>query len=77
MARTSLFTPAQMGAITLKHRVVMPPLSRLSAQWPSGVPSALNLEYYSSAPRTGADLHRGDGDLPDRSRLQGRAWNLQ
>jgi len=47
MARTSLFTPAQMGAITLKHRVVMPPLSRLRAQWPSGVPSALNLEYYS------------------------------
>jgi N-ethylmaleimide reductase len=25
----------------------MPPLSRLRAQWPSGVPSDLNLEYYS------------------------------
>ena len=47
MTRTTLFTPVQIGAITLKHRVVMPPLSRLRAQWPSGVPSDLNLEYYS------------------------------
>jgi N-ethylmaleimide reductase len=47
MARTTLFTPVQIGAITLKHRVVMPPLSRLRAEWPSGVPSHLNLEYYS------------------------------
>jgi N-ethylmaleimide reductase len=47
MPRTTLFTPVQIGAITLKHRVVMPPLSRLRAQWPSGVPSDLNLEYYS------------------------------
>ena len=47
MARTTLFTPVQIGAITLKHRGVMPPLSRLRAQWPSGVPSDLNLEYYS------------------------------
>jgi hypothetical protein len=27
-----LFTPAQIGRITLKHRVVMPPMSRLRAQ---------------------------------------------
>jgi len=55
MARTMLFTPVQIGAITLKHRVVMPPLSRLRAQWPSGVPSDLNLEYYSQ--------HASDGGL--------------
>jgi N-ethylmaleimide reductase len=42
-----LFTAVQVGAITFKHRVVMPPLSRLRAEWPSGVPSDLNLEYYS------------------------------
>ena len=42
-----LFTPVQVGAITLKHRIVMPPLSRLRAEWPSGVPSDLMLEYYS------------------------------
>ena len=42
-----LFTPVQVGAISPKHRVVMPAMSRLRAQWPSGVPSDLMLEYYS------------------------------
>jgi N-ethylmaleimide reductase len=46
-ARSALFSPVQIGAITLKHRIVMRPLSRLRAQWPSGAPSDLNLEYYS------------------------------
>ena len=46
-AHNKLFVPVQVGAITLKHRVVMPPLSRLRAEWPSGVPSDLNVEYYS------------------------------
>jgi N-ethylmaleimide reductase len=41
-----LITPIQIGPITLKHRVVMPPMSRLRAQWPSGIPSDLQLEYY-------------------------------
>lgn len=42
-----LFTPVQLGAVTLKHRVVMPALSRLRAHWPSAVPSDLMLEHYS------------------------------
>lgn len=42
-----LFTPVQVGPFMLKHRVVMPPMSRLRAQWPSGIPSDLQLEYYS------------------------------
>jgi len=41
-----LFTRIQIGPITPKHRVVMPPMSRLRAQWPSGIPSDLQLEYY-------------------------------
>ncbi len=44
---SALFTPVRVGAIELKHRVVMPPMSRLRAHWPSGVPSDLMLEYYS------------------------------
>ena len=43
----TLFSPAQIGALTLKHRIVMPPMSRLRAEWPSGTPSALMLDYYS------------------------------
>src|SRR6266436_9876873 len=41
-----VFTPIQIGPITLKHRVVMPPMSRLRTQWPSSIPSDLQLEYY-------------------------------
>jgi N-ethylmaleimide reductase len=48
-----LFTPVQVGAITLKHRIVMPAMSRLRAQWPSGVPSDLMLEYYSQRASVG------------------------
>jgi N-ethylmaleimide reductase len=42
-----LFTPVQIGPITLKHRVVMPPMSRLRAQPGTGIPSDLQLEYYT------------------------------
>jgi N-ethylmaleimide reductase len=42
-----LFTPIQIGPIRLKHRVVMPPMSRLRAQPGTGIPSDLQLEYYS------------------------------
>lgn len=43
----TLFMPIQIGKITLKHRIVMAPLTRLRAHRPSGVPSDLMLEYYS------------------------------
>jgi N-ethylmaleimide reductase len=42
-----LFTSVQVGPLTLKHRIVMPPMSRLRAQPGSGIPSDLMLEYYS------------------------------
>jgi N-ethylmaleimide reductase len=42
-----LFTPVQIGPMTLKHRVVMPPMSRLRAQAGTGIPSDLQLEYYT------------------------------
>jgi N-ethylmaleimide reductase len=38
-------TPVQIGSMTLKHRIVMAPLTRLRAQRPSGIPSDLQLEY--------------------------------
>lgn len=42
-----LFTPVQIGEITLQHRVVMAPLTRLRAVLPGGIPSDLMREYYS------------------------------
>jgi N-ethylmaleimide reductase len=51
-----LFTPAQLGTLSLKHRIVLPPLSRLRAHWPSAVPSELMLEYYSQRTSDGGLL---------------------
>ena len=33
LARNELFAPVQIGVITLKYRVVIPPLCRLRAEW--------------------------------------------
>ena len=41
-----LFTPTQLGALSLKHRVVMPPLTRLRSRQPGDVPQDMNAVYY-------------------------------
>ena len=42
-----LFTPVQVGAVTLLHRVVMAPLTRSRSEQPGGIPGNLMLEYYT------------------------------
>jgi N-ethylmaleimide reductase len=42
----ALFVPLQLGAIHLKHRVVMAPLTRSRSVQPDSVPGALMKEYY-------------------------------
>jgi N-ethylmaleimide reductase len=46
MSGTTLFTPLKLGAHTLKHRVIMAPLTRMRATRPGNVANALNAEYY-------------------------------
>jgi len=46
-ADRKLFSPVQIGAITLQHRVVMSPLTRSRSEQPGDVPGPLMLEYYS------------------------------
>jgi N-ethylmaleimide reductase len=41
-----LFTPVQLGPLSLKHRVVMAPLTRSRATQPGDIPNALMAEYY-------------------------------
>ncbi|MCU1312689.1 MAG: alkene reductase, partial [Acidobacteriaceae bacterium] len=41
-----LLSPLQVGALALKHRVVMAPLTRMRSAQPGDVPRALNVEYY-------------------------------
>ncbi len=45
--RLALFTPVELGAIKLKHRVVMAPLTRSRSVQPGNIPADLMLEYYS------------------------------
>ena len=44
---SALFTPVQLGAIKLRHRVVMAPLTRSRSIQPNSVPGDLMAEYYS------------------------------
>ncbi len=41
-----LFTPVDFGALHLKHRVVMAPLTRMRARPQTNAPYSLNAEYY-------------------------------
>ncbi len=41
-----LFTPVQLGAISLKHRVVMAPLTRSRSEQPGNIPGDLMAEQY-------------------------------
>src|SRR5260221_7423619 len=42
-----LFTPVQIGAICLKHRVVMAPLTRSRSEQPGDIPGELMAQYYA------------------------------
>jgi len=49
----SLFAALQMGAYTIKHRVVMAPLTRMRASEPGEAPTALNATYYGQRASNG------------------------
>ncbi len=48
-----LFSPLQLGEVTLAHRVVMAPLTRMRSRQPGNVPQDLNVEYYSQRATSG------------------------
>jgi N-ethylmaleimide reductase len=47
MTTSSLFIPLSIGPLTLKHRVVMAPLTRSRSEQPGDVPGDLMREYYT------------------------------
>lgn len=51
----SLFSPLKLGAVTLAHRVVMAPLTRMRAG-PGNVPTAMNARYYAQRATPGGLL---------------------
>ena len=48
-----LFSPAKLGSITLKNRMVMAPLTRSRAPKDSGAPQQLNATYYAQRATAG------------------------
>jgi N-ethylmaleimide reductase len=51
-----LFSPLQLGAYQLKHRVALAPLTRMRAEKPSLAPRPLNAEYYAQRATPGGLL---------------------
>ncbi len=48
-----LFSPLQLGEVTLAHRVVMSPLTRQRSAQPGNVPQDMNVDYYSQRATNG------------------------
>ena len=46
MTSSALFSPLKLGALALKHRIVMAPLTRMRADQPANAAHDLNAEYY-------------------------------
>src|ERR1700761_7491648 len=51
-----LFTPVQLGALKLQHRVVMAPLTRSRSQQPGSIPGDLMKTYYTQRASQGGLL---------------------
>jgi N-ethylmaleimide reductase len=56
---SSLFEPLTLGDLTLRHRVVMAPLTRMRATPPGDVPNDLMLEYYRQRSVAGLIVSEG------------------
>ena len=66
MSDTNLFTPGRLGALQLRNRIMMAPMTRNRAL-PGGIPSDLTLEYY--AQRASAGLILSEGVAPSGTGL--------
>jgi len=65
-----LFSPVQIGAITLQHRVVMAPLTRSRSVQPGDIPGGLMVEYYSQRASEGGLIISEATSIS----LSGRGW---
>jgi len=68
--KATLFTPVQIGAIKLKHRVVMAPLTRSGSIQPASVPGDLMAEYYRQRASDGGFIISEATNIS----ITGRGW---
>lgn len=71
MQHRSLFEPTSLGAITLKNRIVMPPLTRQRSAQPGDIPTPLMARYYQQRASAGLIISEGTQIEP---RGKGYAW---
>ncbi|MDH0098621.1 alkene reductase [Ectopseudomonas hydrolytica] len=71
MKHAALFTPIDMGRITLKNRIVLPPLTRQRSAQPGDIATDLMATYYRQ--RAGAGFMVSEGTQIE-PRGQGYAW---
>lgn len=71
MKHTALFSPIDMGHITLKNRIVLPPLTRQRSAQPGDVATDLMATYYRQRASAGFMVSEGTQIEP---RGQGYAW---
>ncbi|RVU18808.1 alkene reductase [Methylobacterium oryzihabitans] len=68
MTTDALFQPLRLGALSLGHRVVMAPLTRMRSRQPGDVPRPLNAEYYGQRASRGGLLIAEATDIRDDAR---------
>jgi N-ethylmaleimide reductase len=71
MKHSSLFEHTSLGPLTLKNRIVMPPLTRQRSGQPGDVPTALMARYYQQRASAGLIISEGTQIEP---RGKGYAW---
>ncbi|MGG2396014.1 alkene reductase [Pseudomonas sp. SH1-B] len=71
MKYAALFTPTDMGRITLKNRIVLPPLTRQRSAQPGDIATGLMATYYRQRASAGFMVSEGTQIEP---RGQGYAW---
>jgi N-ethylmaleimide reductase len=69
-AASKLFTPVKIGAVNLKHRVVMAPLTRSRSIQPGDIPNDLMLEYYTQRASDGGFIISEATTIA----ISGRGW---
>ncbi|MGQ0671588.1 MAG: alkene reductase [Hyphomicrobium sp.] len=65
MTATTLFTPLEMGDLTLANRIVLAPLTRNRALPDGDVPHDLNAEYYAQRASAGLLITEGSQVSPE------------